>query len=70
MWIASALWFVGFVAAAIDGEVAQTIGWLTFVVGGSLIASGVTERERRLAYVSSGLFLVGIVILIGDFLTS
>jgi hypothetical protein len=62
LWVASALWAVAAVVAVMDGEIAQTLGWIVFVVAGVLLASGATEGNRNASFLSTGLLVVGVVI--------
>jgi hypothetical protein len=63
LWISTALFLVFFVIALVVlGEIMSALGWLGFLVGAALTASGVTERSRTLSYLALGSFLVGMLI--------
>jgi len=49
MWIATALWLVGAIAAIIDRDTLNAVAWFGFAAFGALTASGSTERSRGLA---------------------
>jgi hypothetical protein len=68
MWIATALWLVGAVAAVIDRDPLNAVAWFGFATFGGLIASGSTERSRGLAYLAIALLVVAMAILMGVFL--
>jgi hypothetical protein len=68
MWIATALWLVGAVAAVIDRDTLNAVAWFGFAAFGALTASGSTERSRGLAYLAIALLVVAMAILIGVFL--
>lgn len=68
MWIATALWLIGAVAAVIDRDTLNAVAWFGFAAFGALTASGSTERSRGLAYLTIGLLVVAMAILIGVFL--
>jgi uncharacterized MnhB-related membrane protein len=68
MWIATALWLIGAVAAVIDGDTLNAVAWFGFVAFGALIASGATERSRGLAYLAIVLLVASVGILMGVFL--
>ncbi len=47
LWLSTALFLVFFVVAMVVlGEIMSALGWLGFLVGAALAASGVTERSR------------------------
>ena len=57
LWLSTALFLVFFVVAMVVlGEIMSALGWLGFLVGAALAASGVTERSRAT-------FLVGILLM-------
>jgi hypothetical protein len=63
LWLSTALFLVFFVVALVVlGETMSALGWLGFLVGAALAASGVTERSRTLSYLALGSFLVGILL--------
>ena len=68
MWIATALWLIGAIAAVIDRDTLNAIAWFGFAAFGGLTASGSTERSRGLAYLAIGLLVAAMAILIGVFL--
>jgi hypothetical protein len=68
MWIATALWLVGAIAAVIDRDTLNAVAWFGFAAFGALTASGSTERSRGLAYLAIALLVAAMVILIGVFL--
>jgi hypothetical protein len=68
MWIATALWLIGAVAAVIDRDTLNAVAWFGFAAFGALTASGSTERSRGLAYLAIGLLIVAMAILVGVFL--
>jgi hypothetical protein len=68
MWIATALWLIGAIAAVIDRDTLNAVAWFGFAAAGVLTASGSTERSRGLAYLSIGLVVAAMAILIGVFL--
>ena len=69
MWIATALWLIAAIAAVVDGDTLNAVAWFGFVGAGALTASGVTERSKGLAYLSIGLLVAAVAILMGVFLT-
>jgi hypothetical protein len=68
MWIATALWLVGAIAAVIDRDTLNAVAWFGFTAFGALTASGSTERSRGLAYLSIALLIIAMAILVGVFL--
>ena len=68
MWIATALWLVGAIAAVIDRDVLNAIAWFGFAAFGALIASGSSERSKGLAYLAIALLVAAMAILMGVFL--
>jgi hypothetical protein len=68
MWIATALWLIAALAAIIDRDTLNAVAWFGFVAAGALSASGSTERSRGLAYLSIGLLVASVGILMGVFL--
>jgi hypothetical protein len=68
MWIATALWLIGALAAVIDRDTLNAVAWFGFAAAGALTASGSTERSRGLAYLAIALVVAAMVILIGVFL--
>ncbi len=68
MWIATALWLIGALAAVIDRDPLNAVAWFGFVAFGALTASGSTERSRGLAYLAVALLVAAMAILIGVFL--
>ena len=68
MWIATALWLVGAIAAVIDRDTLTAVAWFGFAAFGALTASGSTERSRGLAYLSIALLVAAMAILVGVFL--
>ena len=68
MWIATALWLVGAIAAVIDRDTLNAVAWFGFAAFGALTASGSTERSRGLAYLAIALLVAAMAILVGVFL--
>ena len=68
MWIATALWLIGAIAAVIDRDTLNAVAWFGFAAFGALTASGSTERSRGLAYLSIALLVAAMAILVGVFL--
>ena len=68
MWIATALWLIGALAAVIDRDTLTAVAWFGFAAAGALTASGSTERYRGLAYLAIALVVAAMAILIGVFL--
>ena len=68
MWIATALWLIGALAAVIDRDTLNAVAWFGFVAAGAMTASGSTERSRGLAYLAIALVVAAMAILIGVFL--
>ena len=68
MWIATALWLIGALAAVIDRDTLNAVAWFGFAAFGALTASGSTERSRGLAYLSIALLVAAMAILVGVFL--
>jgi hypothetical protein len=68
MWIATALWLIGAIAAVIDRDTLNAVAWFGFASFGALTASGSTDRSRGLAYLAIALLVAGMAILIGVFL--
>ena len=68
MWIATALWLIGALAAVIDRDTLNAVAWFGFAAAGALTASGSTERYRGLAYLAIALVVAAMAILIGVFL--
>ena len=65
MWIATALWLVGAIAAVIDRDTLNAVAWFGFAAFGALTASGSTERSRGLAYLAIALLVAAMAILMG-----
>jgi hypothetical protein len=63
LWLSTALFLALFVLAAVQGEIVAAFGWLGFLLGGALSASGATERSRMLSYTTVGSFVVGILLM-------
>ena len=68
MWIATALWLIGAIAAVIDRDTLNAVAWFGFAAFGALTASGSTERSRGVAYLAIALLVVSMAILMGVFL--
>jgi hypothetical protein len=68
MWIATALWLIGAIAAVIDRDTLNAVAWFGFAAFGALTASGSTERSRGLAYLAIALLVIAMAILMGVFL--
>ena len=68
MWIATALWLIGALAAVSDRDTLNAVAWFGFAAAGALTASGSTERSRGLAYLAIALVVAAMAILIGVFL--
>ena len=68
MWIATALWLIGALAAVIDRDTLNAVAWFGFAAAGALTASGSTERSRGRAYLAIALVVAAMAILIGVFL--
>ena len=68
MWIATALWLIGAIAAVVDRDTLDAVGWFGLVAAGALSASGATERSRGLAYLSVALLVAAVAILMSVFL--
>ena len=68
MWIATALWVAGAIAAVVDRDPLNAVAWFGFAAFGGLTASGSTERSRGLAYLAITLLVVAMAILVGVFL--
>jgi hypothetical protein len=68
MWIATALWLVGAIAAVVDRDTLNAVAWFGFAAFGALTASGSTERSRGVAYLAIALLIVAMAILMGVFL--
>jgi hypothetical protein len=68
MWIATALWLIGALAAVIDRDTLNAVAWFGFAAAGAMTASGSTERSRGLAYLAIALVVAAMAILIGVFL--
>ena len=58
-WLVPALFLALFALALVRGAMINALGYLGFVVGGALYASGGIERSRALAYLALRCFLVG-----------
>jgi hypothetical protein len=63
LWLSTALFLTLFVLAVVQGEIVAAFGWLGFLLGGALSASGATERWRMLSYVAVGAIVVGILLM-------
>ena len=68
MWIATALWLIGAIAAVIDRDTLNAVAWFGFAAFGALTASGSTERSKGLAYLAIALLVIAMAILMGVFL--
>jgi hypothetical protein len=68
MWIATALWLLGAIAAVIDGDTLPAISWFCLVAFGALSASGLVHRSQGIAYLAIGVLVVGVGILMGVFI--
>ena len=68
MWIATALWLIGALAAVIDRDTLNAVAWFGFAAAGALTASGATDRSRGLAYLAIALLVAAVAVLVGVFL--
>lgn len=68
VWIATALWLVGAIAAVIDRDTLPAIAWFCLVAFGALSASGLAHRSQGIAYLAIGALVVGVGILMGVFI--
>ena len=68
MWIATALWLIGALAAVIDRDTLNAVAWFGFAAAGALTASGATDRSRGLAYLAIALLVAAVAMLVGVFL--
>jgi hypothetical protein len=63
-WLVPVIFLALFALALVRGAMINALGYLGFLVGGALYASGRIERSRGLAYLALGFFLVGAVLLV------
>ena len=68
VWIATALWLIAAIAAVIDRDTLDAVGWFGLVAAGALTASGATERSKGLAYLSIALLVAAVAILMSVYL--
>ena len=68
VWIATALWLIAAIAAVIDRDTLDAVGWFGLVAAGALTASGATERSKGLAYLSIALSVAAVAVLMSVFL--
>jgi hypothetical protein len=62
-WLVPVIFLVFFVLTVVRGEIVYALGWLGFLVGGALTASGVIERSWALSYLAGCFFLFGMLLL-------
>jgi hypothetical protein len=68
MGIAAALWLIGVLVAAIDGDPLMAIMWFCLAAFGGLSASGLAHRSQGVAYLALGLVVVAVGVSMGVFL--
>ena len=64
MWLVPLVFLFFLVQALIGGAILPTLAWLSLLVNGVLVASGVYERSRALSYLAFAFFLLGLLLLV------
>ena len=68
MWIATMAGLVAALAAVVDRDTFNAIGWFGFAAAAALTASGATDRSRGLANLAIALVVAAVAVLVGVFL--
>ena len=73
MWLVPLVFLFFLVQALIGGAILPALAWLSLLVNGVLVASGVYKRSRALSYLAFAFSLLGLLLLVTsivrDFLT-
>ena len=66
MWLVPVVFLVLLVLALVRGSILPALAWLSFLVNGILVASGVYARSRVLSYLAFALALLGLLLLVAS----
>jgi hypothetical protein len=64
MWLVPLVFLFFLVQALIGGAILPTLAWLSLLVNGVLVASGVYKRSRALSYLAFAFSLLGLLLLV------
>ena len=64
MWLVPVVFLVLLVLALIQGSILPALAWLSFLVDGALVASGLYTRSRTLSYLALAFALLGLLLLV------
>jgi hypothetical protein len=64
MWLVPLVFLFFLVQALIVGAILPALAWLSLLVNGVLVASGVYKRSRALSYLAFAFSLLGLLLLV------
>ena len=64
MWLVPVVFLFFLVQALIGGAILAAFAWLSLLVNGVLVASGIYARSRALSYLAFAFFLLGLLLLV------
>jgi hypothetical protein len=64
MWLVPVVFLLLLVQALIGGSILPALAWLSLLVNGVLVASGVYKRSRALSYLAFAFSLLGLLLLV------
>ena len=64
MWLVPVVFLFFLVQALIGGAILPALAWLSLLVNGVLVASGVYKRSRALSYLAFAFSLLGLLLLV------
>jgi hypothetical protein len=64
MWLVPLVFLFFLVQALIGGSILPALAWLSLLVNGVLVASGVYKRSRTLSYLAFAFSLLGLLLLV------
>src|SRR5918997_3984763 len=64
MWLVPVVFLFFLVQALIGGAILPALAWLSLLVNGVLVASGIYKRSRGLSYVAFAFSLLGLLLLV------
>ena len=64
MWLVPLVFLFFLVQALIGGAILPALAWLSLLVNGVLVASGVYKRSRALSYLAFAFSLLGLLLLV------
>ena len=64
MWLVPLVFLFFLVQALIGGAILPAFAWLSLLVNGVLVASGVYKRSRALSYLAFAFSLLGLLLLV------